>query len=168
MNLANFLTVLRFICVPVFIVLYINDSKISLIIFLIAGITDVLDGFIARKFNITTKIGAILDPLADKFLVFSAYLLFYISSVIKPWIFFFIIGRDIAILTGWIIKYLITGKKDIKPSIFGKLTTFLEIATAIVILTGFVDTSIGNILLYTMVVFIVLSGIDYLIQATKT
>ncbi|MEK6645919.1 MAG: CDP-alcohol phosphatidyltransferase family protein [Candidatus Firestonebacteria bacterium] len=168
MNLANFLTVLRFICIPIFIILYINDSKISLIIFLIAGITDVLDGFVARKFNIETKIGAILDPIADKFLVFSVYLLFYISSVIKPWIFFFIIGRDIAILSGWIIRYLITGKKDIKPSIFGKFTTFFEVSTAIVILTGFANSLVGNILLSIMVLFIILSAIDYLIQGFTT
>lgn len=123
MNLPNLLTLVRFLLVPVMAVFLLKEKfTIAIIIYVLASITDVLDGYIARKYNLITKIGKILDPMADKLLQFSALLGLWVVGVIPFWITFIFFLKEIFMGIG-AIKLL--RKKDVVvPSKwFGKLST---------------------------------------------
>lgn len=166
MNCANRLTILRIILTPVFImaVLY-KRLDIALIIFAAAAVTDGLDGYIARTRKEKTKFGAIMDPIADKMLIGSAFVSF---SLVKDlpiylkmpvYVPIIIISRDVIILLGAVIIYLLAGDLKIKPSILGKVTTFFQMLTIIMMLTQFIYSSwIWNV----AVVLTVFSGLDYI------
>jgi len=166
MNWANRLTILRIILVPVFIgaVLY-NKLNIALLIFVAATITDALDGYIARARNEKTKFGAIMDPIADKMLLGSAFVCFSVIKILPAYIQMpiyvpiVIISRDVIILLGVVAIHLLTGKLDIRPTIVGKVTTFFQMITIISVLLSFVYSNwIWNI----TVVLTVISGLDYI------
>ena len=138
MNWPNRLTILRIILVPVFITTVLYDRlNLALAIFICAAITDGLDGYIARSRGQKSKFGAIMDPIADKMLIGSAFITFstvqglpaYLKMpVYVPMI---VISRDVIILTGVTIIYLVVGKLDIKPTVLGKVTTFFQMITII-------------------------------------
>ena len=166
MNWANRLTVTRIVLVPVFIlsILYYK-LNVAFVIFLIAAVTDGLDGYIARTRNEKTRFGAVLDPIADKLLVGSAFICFSIVTNLPAhlkmpiYVPLIIISRDVIILTGALVIYLLAGKIDIKPTVLGKLTTVFQMLTIILVLLRFQYSSwVWNI----AVVFTVISGLDYL------
>jgi len=166
MNWANRLTILRILLVPVFImaILY-NKLNMALVIFIIASATDALDGYIARSRNEKTRFGAFMDPLADKLLVGSAFISFSVVTGLPEYIKMpiyvplIVISRDVIILIGVMVIYLLVGKIDIKPTILGKITTFTQIVTVISLLLRFVYSSwVWNV----MVAFTVISGLEYL------
>jgi cardiolipin synthase (CMP-forming) len=135
--IPNLLTALRLVLVPV-IWKYIWDREyaIALAFGAIASITDVLDGWLARLLKATSKIGAYLDPVADKLMLSGAYLLFGLDKVIPEWLMWIVLGRDIMILLFAAGAYLFTRIRDFPPSIWGKLSTFIQIITALVILVN--------------------------------
>lgn len=125
MNLPNFLTIIRFILVPVMAFFLLTEKFIAaIIVYVAASITDVLDGYIARKYNLITKLGKILDPMADKLLQFAALLGLWIIGVIPFWITLIFFLKEIFMGLG-ALKLL--HKKDVVvPSMwFGKLSTTL-------------------------------------------
>ncbi|MBQ5414876.1 MAG: CDP-diacylglycerol--glycerol-3-phosphate 3-phosphatidyltransferase, partial [Firmicutes bacterium] len=98
MNLPNKLTIARVICVPIFVVLYYLDLNLwACIVFVIASITDMLDGRIARSRNLVTNFGKIMDPLADKVLVYAAFCLFIEKGVMPGWMLIIILAREFAV-----------------------------------------------------------------------
>src|SRR3954470_4458276 len=125
---ANQLTILRIVFVPVFIILLAYDELgWALGTFVIAGITDVLDGLIARRFGQKTTIGAVLDPLADKLLMTTSILILSLPQMeflntIPRWLMIIIIFRDLFILLVSLVTVLIVGWRMFKPSIYGKAT----------------------------------------------
>lgn len=135
MNLPNLLTLLRIVLVPIFIAfLWYNMPLFALITFTFAGLTDAIDGYLARKYSQETQLGKILDPIADKTLLVSAFIFIFNSDLAVKfpfWFVLFAIARDIYILTGSFLIYLVKGKLKVNPSIFGKMTTFLQIFTVI-------------------------------------
>lgn len=166
MNLANRLTILRIILIPVFItaVLY-RRLDIALIVFVAAAITDGLDGYIARIRKEKTKFGAIMDPLADKMLIGSAFISFSLVTGLPAYLKMpvyvttIVISRDVIILLGAVIIYLLAGDINIKPTKIGKVTTFFQMLTIILILIRFVYSSwIWNM----TVVLTIVSGLDYI------
>ncbi len=166
MNWANRITICRIILVPIFItsVLY-HRLNIAFAVFLLAVITDALDGYIARTRREKTKFGAIMDPIADKMLIGSAFISFSLVSGLPDYIKMpvyvpiIVISRDVIILMGAAIIYLVTGDLNIKPTVMGKITTFFQMLTIVTVLLRFVHASwIWNI----TVVFTVLSGLDYI------
>jgi len=166
MNWANRLTILRIILVPVFIgtVLY-NKLNLALLIFIAATITDALDGYIARARHEKTKFGTIMDPIADKMLLGSAFVSFSLVKILPAYLQMpiyvpvVIIARDVIILLGVIAIYLLTGKLDVKPTILGKVTTFFQMITIILVLLCFVYSNwIWNI----TAILTVVSGLDYI------
>ncbi|WP_457622424.1 CDP-diacylglycerol--glycerol-3-phosphate 3-phosphatidyltransferase [Persephonella sp.] len=168
MGLANQITLFRILLVPVFIIFIgYNEPLYALITFFIAGITDALDGFIARKFNQITTLGKILDPIADKTLLISSFFFIYNSdmSVKFPfWYVVLVISRDIYILVGSAIIYFLKGSLEVKPSIFGKATTFFQILSVIVILLAnitTVDILIVDGVIYAATAFTILSTLTY-------
>jgi len=171
MNWANRLTILRIILVPVFIgtVLY-NRLNFALLIFIAATITDALDGYIARARHEKTKFGTIMDPIADKMLLGSAFVSFSLVKILPEYLQMpiympvVIIARDVIILLGVIAIYLLTGKLDVKPTILGKVTTFFQMITIILVLLCFVYSNwIWNI----TAILTVISGLDYIRIGSK-
>ncbi|WP_457641919.1 CDP-diacylglycerol--glycerol-3-phosphate 3-phosphatidyltransferase [Persephonella sp.] len=168
MGLANQLTILRIFLVPVFIIFIgYNKPLYALITFFIAGLTDALDGYIARKFNQVTTLGKILDPIADKTLLVSSFIFIYNSDMVIKFPFWYVvlvISRDIYILAGSTLIYFIKGGLDVSPSIFGKATTFFQILSVIVILVAnitFIENIYVNSVIYAATVFTILSTITY-------
>jgi cardiolipin synthase len=167
MNWANRMTVLRIILVPVFIltILYFR-LDLALIVLFIASITDALDGYIARTRKIKTKLGAILDPIADKMLIGSAFISFSLVSGLPAYLKMpvyvpiVIISRDVIILIGAALIYLLNdGDLNIKPTIISKLTTCLQMITVIALLLKFYYS---NWLWNVTTVFTIISGLDYI------
>jgi CDP-diacylglycerol--glycerol-3-phosphate 3-phosphatidyltransferase len=171
-SIANKITIIRIALVPVFIttVLYFGSGQdylrpIALAIFLIMVITDVIDGYIAKKGKQTTKSGAILDPLADKVLLISAFLTLYnvgdaFEGIRFPmWLVIFVISRDVTLIAGSMIIYLVKGDLYIKPTIMGKAAVFFQVMCIIGI---FLQLSFSKIFWYAALVLSILSLVQYL------
>ena len=137
LNIPNMLTLTRIILVPVFIVaLFQGYCKVSLCIFLFAGVTDALDGFIARRFNMCTRLGAVLDPLADKLLVVSSMLAFGWLGRLPIWLVATVIVRDMLIICGALAYFFLTGELEMEPSGLSKGNTFIQITLVLLVLAN--------------------------------
>ncbi len=131
LNLPNFLTLLRIVSIPVFLI-FLTDGRFgaALITFVLAGVTDSLDGAIARLTNSRTTLGAYLDPLADKMLILSAFVVFASMDVVPRWLTVVVISRDVIILTGYLTLFLVTQQlMEIRPSAISKAATLLHLMT---------------------------------------
>ncbi|MEO2082783.1 MAG: CDP-alcohol phosphatidyltransferase family protein [Desulfurobacteriaceae bacterium] len=130
-NAPNAVTLLRVFIVPVFIMaIFYRDFKLALFVFLIAALSDALDGFLARRLSQVTAIGVILDPIADKALIDSGFaLLSYIDRIIPVWLTVIVLSRDVLLLFGgWLLATF--GKLDrIRPTLLGKVTAFSQFFT---------------------------------------
>ncbi len=153
MNLPNIITLGRLFLVPFFFteLLSFKDGQeihrwAALAIFSIAAASDALDGMIARLTNTQTELGRFLDPLADKFLLFSGIigLLWVHTLPYRPplWFTVAVVFRDLVIILGLIVLYLMTGKVQVRPNFLGKLTTAGQMATLIAVLLEFPFSSI--------------------------
>ena len=165
MTIPNLITILRVLLVPIFIIYMINDKTLgSLIIFVIASVSDALDGFIARVFHKKSDLGAYLDPLADKILLIAAYITLAILKMIPAWLAVLIISRDVIILLGVLVLYLNRHPVKIHPSLLSKSTTCLQIATILMILSNSY-LNIEPIKIYTFWLtagFTIASGLQYI------
>ena len=108
LTVPNFLTVLRIIAVPIFIIFFRKNLPVAAVIFFLAIITDVIDGVVARLSKSRSLLGAMLDPLADKLLIDTAFILFALNNYIPDWVAIVVISRDILLIIGWILMYIIT------------------------------------------------------------
>lgn len=171
MNLANKISIARILLIPFFIssVVY-SRLDLALAFFTLAIISDAADGFIARTLKQKTQLGTILDPIADKLLLMSAYICFSVVSNLPQYLRLpayvpiIIISRDAIIVLGSIMIYVV--KKDIKisPSAIGKVTTFFQMLTIVCILVKFHHAH----LVWNITIFMtVLSGIDYIVKGSK-
>jgi cardiolipin synthase len=131
-NLPNLLTIIRILLTPLFVIVLLRDLfGPALLIFTVAGISDGLDGFIARYFNQRTTLGAYLDPIADKLLLVSAFVSLAILKIVPGWLTVIVISRDVLIIMGIAIFTLTEKSYKIKPSIISKITTVAQITTII-------------------------------------
>lgn len=177
MNLPNKITAFRIILIPLFVISllysYAYNQYISLIIFFLAIITDGLDGFVARRQKQTTRLGAFLDPLTDKLLLASAFILLTKRGEFSLWVPVIVIGRDIFIVLGWITLNVIFNKNAIIPIISSKITAFLEMMLIFLVLffalfpTNSVFEKIVFYNLWVMVIFIIISAFDYVVKAKR-
>ena len=127
-NIPNVITLLRIVLVPVFIRFILKGNyTAALWIFFAAGVSDALDGFIAKRFNFCTRLGAFLDPLADKVLLISSVVVFARAGCLPTWLALTIIARDVVIVGGAGAFYLRSGRLDMAPSRASKLNTFVQI-----------------------------------------
>ncbi|MCI0664023.1 MAG: CDP-alcohol phosphatidyltransferase family protein, partial [Acidobacteria bacterium] len=139
---ANLLTVLRLILIPVFVTtLYYQRFVWALGIFFAAAITDGLDGLLARSLNQKTQLGAILDPMADKLLLVTAFIIlsmprFTITPPIPFWLTATAISRDVFIVLGAVVINISTGYSKFRPSLPGKINTFVQIVMIVVFLAA--------------------------------
>lgn len=174
MNLPNSITLLRILLTPAFIscILYYKAGNdylrfMALGIFTAAVLTDAADGLLARMLKQKTTIGTILDPIADKLLLITAFISLanWPAEVRLPlWVPVIVVSRDIFIALGIAVIFIISGVVNISPSPLGKITTFFQMATIIsVLLLSEHSVYIWNI----TVVFTALSGINYLVRGAR-
>jgi cardiolipin synthase len=136
MTIPNLITSVRIILAPIFIIYLINDKFSSaLIVFILAGLSDGADGLIARVFNQKSSIGTYLDPLADKILLVTGFIVLSVMGFIPSWLTVVAISRDVLILLGILILFLNDKDIIIKPSVISKFTTCFQLATIFVVLS---------------------------------
>jgi len=133
--IPNALTFLRILLiVPFAAALMAKEYRIALVIFFVAAATDAFDGFLARHYNWRTRLGAIADPLADKALLITAYLMLVLTGVLPQWLFWLVLGRDILIVCGGLAYHYTVGRFDMQPSLPGKFNTLVQILVALAII----------------------------------
>ncbi|SFR61575.1 CDP-diacylglycerol--glycerol-3-phosphate 3-phosphatidyltransferase [Marinobacter gudaonensis] len=138
--IPNALTFLRILLIAPFAgALLVGDYRRALVIFFLAAATDAIDGFLARHFNWRSRLGAIADPLADKALLITAYLMLTLTSVLPVWLFAVVLGRDLLIVGGALAYHYFVGRYDMEPSIPGKINTFVQILVALAIIVLLAD-----------------------------
>lgn len=180
LTVANILTFMRIGLIPVFaIMLVYHREGWALIVFTIAGVSDGIDGFIARRMKQESELGTIIDPIADKLLMTTAFVMLTLSSVVGTerhlpipfWVTACVIGRDIGILTIAGTINVMTGFRGFKPSWLGKASTFVQVSGVILILIAAVYPQLRGFYLptvYTTVaLFAVVSGIHYIFQVAR-
>lgn len=167
MNLPNTLTLFRLFLIPVFILTFFseipNSFVYSVIIFLIAGVTDVLDGFIARKYNLITKWGILFDPFADKLMLITVLTCLVIYGYIPLWVLIIIAVKESIMISGGIV--LFSHGTVIPSNLLGKITTFLFYAA---VFTLTINVSLGRYLMYFAVGSAAITSLNYLILFVRS
>lgn len=168
MNIANKITLIRIFLVPVFVLFMLTDfteynSLIAFIVFVIATITDKIDGTIARKMNLVTDFGKFLDPIADKLLVSSALICLTADGTLPAWITIVIIGREF-IISAFRLVCADTGK-TVAATWWGKSKTIAQMVTIIVLLLNIPQLAIlETILIYVSLALTIISLVDYFVK----
>ena len=134
----NLLTLLRIAACPVLVlVLDARNYEAALLLFFVAGVTDALDGYIAKRFDCVTYVGSILDPIADKMLIICAYVMLTILGDIPFYLLVIVIFRDLVIIGGYFVVLLVMQERvPMQPIYWSKLNTFLQISLVVVVLVG--------------------------------
>ncbi|MFQ5647278.1 MAG: CDP-diacylglycerol--glycerol-3-phosphate 3-phosphatidyltransferase [bacterium] len=166
LNWPNRLTILRILLVPVFVIsLLYRKNTTALGVFCLASVTDGLDGFLARAYNQKTKLGTFLDPLADKLLLSSAYIVMAAVDHLPVWLAVLVMSRDIIILSGLITLYLLNEPLHIAPTVLGKVTTFTQISAVFLVLfqqvAGAEFTLAASGTIFLVALLTVSSGLHY-------
>lgn len=174
MNLPNKLTMARIIAVPIFVVLFFIGLKnnampfyfAAFIVFVLASLTDMLDGKIARKYNLVTNFGKIMDPLADKLLVYAAFCIFVEVGIMPSWMFIIILAREFAV-AGIRTVAASTGIV-IAAGMTGKIKTVLQMAAILCILLAYIEPVpfeiLGKVFLWGSLVMTIVSGTEYIVK----
>jgi len=135
LNIPNLITLGRILLVPIVVwAIASNEMWIAFLLFLAAGVSDAVDGFLAKHFHMTTVLGAYLDPLADKALIVSIYLSLGINGAIPRWLVILVVSRDILIIGGIMLSWVVGNPLTIKPLLVSKLNTVAQILFACVVL----------------------------------
>ena len=171
MNIANKITILRIILIPIFLFVllsnFANNLLIALVLFLVASFTDFLDGYLARKLDLVTKLGKFMDPLADKLLVISAMLAFVEIGLLPSWVAFIIVSRELIIS---VFRAIAASEGVvIAASWWGKLKTNSQIIMIIILLlNNYIPESVVIYLNFLSIaaatIFTVFSGLDYILK----
>ena len=157
-NIPNFITLGRVLSVPVLFWLLLNDHpKIAFFVFLAAGVSDAVDGFLAKRFKWTSELGAYLDPLADKLLIVSIYIALAISYQIPLWLVIAVVSRDILIVIAVLLSWLVDKPFVIKPLAVSKLNTAAQLVLATTVLG---DNAFGLRLDVTREVLVWVTGVS--------
>lgn len=162
-NIPNLLTVVRILMIPLFIVLTSVTTSttwhiVAAIVFAIASLTDYLDGYLARKWQVVTNFGKFADPLADKMLVMSAFIMLVGLDLAPAWVSAIIICRELAV-TGLRLLLVETGGTVLAAAMPGKIKTATQMFAVIFLLVHWL--TLGNIMLYIALFFTLYSGYDY-------
>jgi cardiolipin synthase len=174
LNIPNVLTLLRILAVPLFLSLLVEgENHWALVVFIAAGVTDGIDGMIARMWRQRTELGAHMDPLADKLLVVSSFIALGIMGLVPRPLMIVVITRDVVILGGFLLTAALVGKSmEMSPSIWGKLTTFtqlLSVTLALIDLAQWIDvpSTVLNIVYIATGVASIVSGGGYVLRGMK-
>jgi cardiolipin synthase len=169
LNGPNLITLLRIGAIPLFLILLTAGKYTeALLVFVLAGVTDSLDGALARLTNSRTTLGAYIDPLADKLLLVSSFLFLAVAGFIPRWLTIVIISRDVLILVGFAVLFVMTGHAmTVKPTLVGKACTFFQLLTVTLTLVSLHNPSWTFPLLWRVTIILtggatVVSGWQYL------
>jgi cardiolipin synthase len=170
-NIPNTLTITRILIIPVFITSIIYKRyDYSLYLFVIAAITDIFDGLFARLRNQKTVLGTFLDPLADKFLLVTSFIILSSYGWMPKWVTITVISRDIIVITGWFLLYFIAGSSQVEPSVLGKITMWVQSFLIAYILLDIKLLSLPDnprLLLWITMAITILSGLHYIYKGLK-
>ncbi|OIO71636.1 MAG: CDP-diacylglycerol--glycerol-3-phosphate 3-phosphatidyltransferase [Zetaproteobacteria bacterium CG1_02_53_45] len=167
LSIPNILTLARIFITPFIVYAIIeHQAVLALILMGIAGLTDMLDGAIARYFNQRSRVGAFMDPLADKLMLLSTIVTLYFIQEIPAFVFLAVVFRDLVILVGALAYELVTRKLEMTPTISSKITTFLQIMLVLVVLAdmawGIPDLLMQS-MIWTTFALTCISGAQYMI-----
>jgi cardiolipin synthase len=166
-TVPNQITLLRLGFLPLFLVSIAYDHyRWALLILVVAGLSDGVDGLLARSLNQSSSLGAYLDPIADKLLLSSSFVILAFKQQIDLWLMIFVLSRDVTILVVAVVILLMFGYRPFPPSIFGKLNTFFQIVMVFSVLlrAAYPQARLGMInhgLMYTVATLTVVSALHY-------
>jgi cardiolipin synthase len=137
LNLPNLITIARILLVPVVVwAIASHEMQIAFVVFLLAGVSDAVDGFLAKRFHMTSELGAYLDPLADKALIVSIYIALGITEAVPRWLVILVVSRDILIVGGIMLAVFLGKPMKVKPVLVSKLNTVAQIVFACLVLAA--------------------------------
>lgn len=165
-DIPNIITVFRFLLVLPVVVLLLKQQFVSaLVVFGIAGFSDALDGYLAKHYDWTSRLGGLLDPLADKLLLLASFITLGWLGLIPLWLVALVIMRDLVILTGAVVYHFLIEQLEAEPSPASKLNTFAQILLVLAIMFAEGIQALPDlwmdVLLYSVLVTTVWSGFDY-------
>jgi cardiolipin synthase (CMP-forming) len=135
LSIPNLITLGRILLVPVMVwAITAGEMRIAFVLFLAAGISDAVDGFLAKRFGMATELGAYLDPLADKAMLVSIYIALGITEAVPRWLVILVVSRDIMIVSAVILSWLVDKPVPLKPLTVSKLNTVAQIVLALVVM----------------------------------
>jgi cardiolipin synthase len=173
LTVPNQLTFLRLAFLPVFLIaIEYERYELALGILVAAGVSDALDGLLARGLNQRTPLGAYLDPIADKLLLSSSYFILALKGKIAWWLTILVLGRDVLILVACAVILITVGYRSFPPSIWGKATTFFEILLVVLVLVLAIWDNqflwvVRHVCTYMVAVFLAISGLHYSIVVSR-
>ena len=162
MNIPNILTVFRLFLVPVYIAVFAmqgNTKELAAIVFIVASITDVLDGYIARKYNMTTRVGQLLDPLSDKLMQLTVVVSLLISGILPLWFVILLAVKEVLMIAGGIFLYV--KKTYVKSNILGKLNTVVLFFALVLLFFTHTSKAVSTVVLGISALFNVLAIVSY-------
>jgi cardiolipin synthase len=166
MTVPNLITTIRIILAPVFVIYLINDQFLAaLIVFLLCALSDGLDGMVARLMNQRSKLGAYLDPLADKLLLVAAFVTLSVRGYLPAWLTVLVFSRDTIILLGVLVLFLNRMEFTIKPTPVSKVTTWLQFITVLAVLLQVYMPSLTRFypyIFYLTALLTISSGLHYM------
>lgn len=167
-DIPNIISILRILLVaPVMYMLYEGEFAIALLLFFVAGVSDGLDGYLAKRYNWTSHLGSMLDPIADKLLLVGSYGVLAWIGIIPMWLVVTIIARDIIIVVGSFSYYLLYGRYEMQPSNISKVNTFAQIVLVLFVVSSYglfeVSADVVTAGFYIVLLTTVLSGLDYIL-----
>ena len=173
MNIPNFLTLIRLLLVPV-LVIFLTQGLFfnALIVFIIAGSSDAIDGFLARILKQKTVLGSYMDPLADKALVICSFVTLSVLGMIPAWLAVVVVSRDLIILMGIAILSFMSISVEIHPAFVSKVTTTLQFLTIfLVLMSGYLplhfNARLIEVAYWTTTLFTIISGLNYIAKGIK-
>jgi cardiolipin synthase (CMP-forming) len=169
MGLANWLTVLRIVLIPVFVTLLVyRQPGWALGVFTLAAFTDLLDGWVARRQG-PSRLGAFLDPIADKLLLTASFVTLTYLKALPFWITAVVLSRDIILIVGALLVHMVGGRINPQPTWMGKAATFFQVLTVLTgLLSRYFHLSLGPMLfIWLAAVFTVASGCQYLVRGMR-
>jgi cardiolipin synthase len=165
-DIPNIITVFRFLLVLPVVVLMLNQRfGAALIVFGIAGFSDAIDGYLAKRYNWTSRLGGLLDPLADKLLMLSTFITLAWLGLIPLWLVSLVILRDLVIVSGAIVYHMRIEHLDAEPSLVSKLNTVTQILLVLAVMFTQAIQELPalwmDVLLYSVLATTIWSGLDY-------
>lgn len=171
MNIPNTITLIRIILIPFFVDLMIYGYHgAALVIFIIACLTDALDGMVARLTNTRTELGAFLDPMADKLLIVTSFITLAVLAKIPIWLVIIVVSRDVILVLGSLVIHFTGRGLTIRPALVGKATTVLQfavVAVTLVLIAYNIRQDYLEWLHWATATFTVISGVHYVMQGMK-
>jgi len=154
-SIPNLITLARILLVPVIVwAIASNEMQIAFGLFLVAGLSDLVDGFLAKRFGMATELGAYLDPLADKAMLVSIYVTLGIVEAVPRWLVILVVSRDIMIVSAVILSWLVDKPVKLKPLGVSKLNTLAQVLLAVLVLASLAITFDAELMIGALIAIV--------------